>query len=555
MSAYRDQPFSLEIAFERHDVQSHSALFQLPFEILSSIFELIPDESFDKLSTINSDFYLIARSRQFATVDFRYSQRTLFLIQRLLIEVPGHETNLPKLPFFGHCVRNASAAVIRSKQMIKFDRNDWDAQISLEPEELHDHKARSFNFEEQIEALHRYLGTLIRLVLGNLENFLWLPATHFKLNQCFLESLVNSSIKGLSFGEFSLDDDLLESDDRLLQMKTRNLERLQLGLGAITFPNNVQITYSFILAHLGPTIRRLDLHLTKFSSLRMSLTSKVDLPRLEELRLSLQAPGVVSTSFLTALFSTGANCHIQSLYVSLKGDAVAKEFFKKHGHMANLKSLVWDDDDEQISMAVLRANPQLRKVNIAPGLGRYLPILVTTFQQLTTLSVVFVKRSSMVPATFDTIGRITTLENLRIGLEEQESDFSQQYWVADHNTIRNSFSRLHSLRLLSFEFDTYHLHEVFDRHRYYRDMILLVQVQALPITNSTTHMDPSQWELEHKHRMTLAADSYFQEHPDLNFIYLGQLAVRREIWSGAVTCSQTRGRAPNTLTLVFRYSE
>lgn len=439
--------------------------------------------------------------------------------------------------------------------MIKFDNNNWDIEIPLDPEELHGSEARKFDFEEQIRALHGCLGALIQLVLVRLENFLWSPATHFKLNQSFLDSLVNFSIKSLSFGEFSLDDELLESDEQLLPMKAQNLERLQLGLGAITSPDNVQITYSFILAHLGPTIRRLDLHLTKFCSLSMSITSKLELPRLEELRLSLQAPGVVGTSFLNALLPAGIDCHLQSLYVSLKGDALAKEYFKKHGHMPSLMSLVWDDDDEQTSMTVLRANPQLRKVNIAPGLGRYLPILAATFQQLTTLSVVFVNRSSMMPATFETIGRISTLENLHIGLEEQASEFSQQYWGADHHTIRNCFSRLRSLRMLSFGFDTYHLHQAFDWQRYYRDMILLVQIQAVPVINFITHMDPLQWELEHKQRMVLAADSYFQHHLDLNFIYLGQLAVRREIWSGVVTCSPIRGRAPNSLESVFRYSE
>lgn len=552
LSGYRDQPYSLEIAFKNHEIQSLSALFRLPFEILSSIIELIPDESFDKLSTINSDFYLIARSRQFGTVDFRYSQRTVLLIKRLLTEVPGHETKLPRLPCFGHCVRNASAAVIRSGQTIRFDINNWDAEIPLEPEELHGHEARNFSFEEQIKALHGYLGALIQLVFVSLENFLWSPATYFELNQSFLDSLVNSSIKSLSFGEFSLDDELHESDEQLVPIKAPNLERLQLGWGAVTLPDSVQTTYSFILAHLGPTIRQLDLHLAKFGSSRMSITSKVEVPRCEELRLSLEAPGVVGTSFFNALL---VDCSIQSLYVSLQEDTVAKEFFKKHGHMPCLKSLVWDDEDEQISMAVLRANPQLQKVNIAPGLGRYLPILTTTFKQLTTLSVVFTNRSSIVPATFESIGLISTLENLHIGLEEQALAFSQQYWAADHNTIRNCFIRLRSLRLLSFGFDIYNLHEAFDWHRYYRDMILLAQIQALPVISSSTHMDPLQWELEHRERMILAANSYFQEHPGLSFTYLGQLIVRREIRGGAVTCSSTRGRVPNSLAPVFRYAE
>jgi hypothetical protein len=576
MAGYRDQPFSLDVAFERHDIKSQSALFQLPFEILSSIIELLPEESFDKFSTINSDFYLIARSRQFATIDFRYSQRTLLLIQRLISETPGYESTLPKLPSFGHCVRNASAAVIRSRQMIKFDRQNWD-DIPLDPEEFDRFEARAFNFEDQMQAFHGYVGALIQLVLIRLENFLWSPATHFKLNQNFLDSLLNSSIKSLSFGEFLLEDELLEDDDKLLLTKSHNLVRLQLGLGAVTSTaSDAQQMYSFLLAHLGSTIRRLDLHLSKISASRMSITSKVELPLLEELRLAMHNPGVVGTSFLQVLLPAGPQCHIHSLYVSLNRDTLAKEFFKKRGQIPSLKSLVWDDDDEQTSMAVLSANPQLRKVNIAPGLGSYLPILASNFDQLTTLSVVLLNSTSMVRSTFETIGRILSLENLNLGLEEHASDFSQRYWIADHNTVRDCFGRLRNLRMLSFGFDIYHLHSLLPWHRYYADMILIAQIQVLLDFHSVlptidafpapeavsivgadvpTNVNPSQWEREHKERMLLAAKTYFHQHPSLNFLYLGQLVIRREIWSGAVTCSPSRGRAPNRLASVFRFAE
>jgi hypothetical protein len=576
MAGYRDQPFSLDIAFQGHDIQSQCALFQLPFEILSSIIELLPECSFHRLAIVNSDFYLIARSRQFATIDFRYSQRTLLLIQRLLSEVPGWDSILPKLPPFGHCVRNASLAIIGSKQIIKFHNQDW-GDIPLYPEESDEFQRRDYDFEEQIGALHGYVGGLIQLVLVRLENLLWSPATYFKLNQKFLDNLVNSSIKSLSFGEFSLDDELFENDDKLVPMKPPSLERLQLGLGAITSADDVQQAYSFLLAHLGGTIRRLDLHLTKFCGSRMSITSKVELPVLEELRLAIQAPGVVATNFLQALLPADSVCHIHSLYVSLNRDQVSKEFFKKRGQIPSLKTLVWDDEDEQTSIAVLKANPQLRKVNIAPGLGRYLPLLAENFHQLTTLSVVLSNDNfSKGRSTFEMIGRIVSLENLHLGLEEEASDFSQRYWIADHNTIRDCFGLLRHIRILSFGFDIYHLHSLLLWHRYYADMILIAQIQvlldyqaALPIFNSMpdrdavsitganlpTNVNPLQWEKEHKKRMLSAAEAYFQQHTKLNFIYLGQLAVRREMWSGAITCSPTRGRPPTRLESVFRFAE
>lgn len=115
----------------------------------------------------------------------------------------------------------------------------------------------------------------------------------------------------------------------------------------------------------------------------------------------------------------------------------------------------------------------------------------------------------MVPVTFDTID-ISTLENLHFGLEEEASEFAQQYQAAD---------------------------EAFDWHSYYCDMISLVQSQALRIVKSITHMDSLQSELEHKHRMLLVAESYLQEHAVLKYIYLFQFIVRRKMWSDIVTCS------------------
>lgn len=88
------------------------------------------------------------------------------------------------------------------------------------------------------------------------------------------------------------------------------------------------------------------------------------------------------------------------------------------------------------------------------------------------------------------------------------------------------------------------------------------QIQAHPDwtskdANSATNVNPLQWEREreHKQRMLSTADNYLQQHVNLNFMYIGQLVVRREIWNGAVTCSQQRGRAPNSLASVFRYPE
>jgi hypothetical protein len=560
MARYIDKPFSLEVAFDGRNLQSNSPLFQLPFEILSSIIDLLPDCAFTNLASINSDWYLITRSRQFATVDFHYSQKTVLLIQRLLSEVPGHESTLPKLPPFGHCVRNATAVVNRSSQMVKFDRLDWN-EVALGADEFDELEAEAFNFEKQIHALHGLMGSLIQIVLVRLEHFLWSPAKHFMLNHNFLDSLANSSIKNLSLGEFLVDVRLLDVNYSLPPIKGRSLERIQLGMGTVTFGTVLaEEMYSLPLIRLATNIRRLDLHFPGNHG-EMSLTSKVKLPVLEELKLATHTTGTVGLTFLETLLPTGPDCCVRSLCVSLNGDETAREFFTQRGQILSLRSLIWDEKDTKTTMAVLRANTQLSKASVAYGTLFYLPILAETYKYLTTLSVVLCNEENMRWTIFEHIGQILSLEYLHLGYDEDVSQFSQRYWVADHNSIPACFHRLRHLRMLSFGFDIYYTHPSLPSRQYYNEMVLQAQVNELQNDNGfaprgpiPTTVNPRKWEAEHKERMLLAADIYFKQHPNLNWLYIGQLVVQRNIWKGVVLCSTIRGPAPITrMTSVFGF--
>jgi hypothetical protein len=77
---------SADRVMENRPFISTAPIFQLPYEIISVVLAQIDSDSLGNLALVNSDCRQLARSRQFASVRFDYSDATLELISLLLEE-------------------------------------------------------------------------------------------------------------------------------------------------------------------------------------------------------------------------------------------------------------------------------------------------------------------------------------------------------------------------------------------------------------------------------------------------------------------------------------
>ncbi len=79
-------PLSIDRVMENQPLRSTAPILQLPSDVLSIILSFVEADSLSSLSLVNSDCRQLARSRQFASICFDYSNQALDLIELLLDE-------------------------------------------------------------------------------------------------------------------------------------------------------------------------------------------------------------------------------------------------------------------------------------------------------------------------------------------------------------------------------------------------------------------------------------------------------------------------------------
>ena len=79
-------PLSVDRVMENRPLKSTAPLLRLPYEVLGNILSNVDPGSLGDLALVNSDCRQLARSRQFSSICFDYSDSTLALISLLLQE-------------------------------------------------------------------------------------------------------------------------------------------------------------------------------------------------------------------------------------------------------------------------------------------------------------------------------------------------------------------------------------------------------------------------------------------------------------------------------------
>jgi hypothetical protein len=187
----------------------------------------------------------------------------------------------------------------------------------------------------------------------------------------------------------------------------------------------------------------------------------------------------------------------------------------------------------------LEANTQIRKVSVEgticdkkdtpedKPMEKILPILSSSFKDLTSLRLIWNKSMTIIPGTaIALISRMRTLEQLCLG---SGKSIGWKYdWLIDHELIRNHMSNLPRLKKLAFQRDSYKFTTFLgyiDYERYYENRFTSREEMQAAGLNLFSQDDDSRvrvWEHDHKTRMTLEAQKYAELMPTLSWIYIGQ---------------------------------
>ena len=105
-------PLFFDRVSEGREPISGSRLFRLPQEILNVVVQSVPEVSLASFALANSDCRQLARSRQFASLHFDYSDQTLAIINQLQQEAVERSNNdgLTGKPALGPCIRRLTVA-------------------------------------------------------------------------------------------------------------------------------------------------------------------------------------------------------------------------------------------------------------------------------------------------------------------------------------------------------------------------------------------------------------------------------------------------------------
>lgn len=107
-------PLLFDRVSEGRKLVSSTSLLNFPLEVLALVIQKVPETSLASLALVNSDCRQLARSRQFASLHFDYSDRTLAIIDKLREEAT-ERSNLGGLtgkPALGPCIRRLTVATV-----------------------------------------------------------------------------------------------------------------------------------------------------------------------------------------------------------------------------------------------------------------------------------------------------------------------------------------------------------------------------------------------------------------------------------------------------------
>lgn len=513
-------PLLFDRVSEGRDMISQAPLLRLPLEIVALILRHLPPSALASLAFVNSDCRQLARSRQFASIHFDYSDRTMGLINQLQKEAAERQASHGSTAgmAIGPCIRRLTIATHPGWVKHRHDVDLSEEFVALEkPEQTRRlNSACKLYFDSYLSSIDDLLSTPV--VLPHLELLDWEDTVC--LESSFFDAIAKSNVHHLKISGGSVGAPFKVDTSHPWPLRTLTLE---MGVNFKEIDLDLSPLYTSLLGCSASTLTSLEWSMRYPGQIRTDLLSPCpSFPRLSSLRLHFLR--LADTTLLKELVHDG----LVALDTNTELSPPCSAFFVQRGLVRSLETFIWHTPniEKSPSISFLKANPQIRKLRIELAVKtvyleeQILPLLSHRFSNLTSLSLAW--DSKDIPWTsLEYISKITALEKLCIGAGEQCG--WRHDWCVDHDMIRSHLSQLRDLKKLAFTRDTYGcIGSTEEYERYY--------VDKLPILEDIARDDWTEEMFEEKHRgrMVREATEYAKIFPQLDWIYLGQIPMAIE---------------------------
>lgn len=502
---------------------SRSKLLRLPLEVLALVVQKIAEESLASFALVNSDCRQLARSRQFTSLHFDYSDRTLAIINKLQEEVAERSNHggFTGRPALGPCVRRLTVAT--HSGWVNYRHDIEGESFDALPKHLQSKRltaASNAFFGAYLTSIQDLLSN--RCVLPHLELLDW--EDRVALKSPFFDALANSTIKHLKLYRVSVDKPFTVDPPQTQPSRSWPLRSLHLEI--IPPMRNIGLDVSplctSILKVCAPSLQSLTWATCSPNPVRTDgLGSSPCFPLLRHLRIKFL--DLTDVCFLQELVHNQLN----SLDVDTDCSSACTNFFDHRGRVPALKIFVWSSFKlpESRSLTFLEANPQILKLSIPRAASailledRILPLLAQSFSNLTSLSLIW--DSLEIPCdAVKCISQITTLEQLHLSAGFQAGWCHD--WLIDHQVMQTHLHKLPLLKKLAFSRDSYSDGFSESCRRYYDDGFRCFE--DLMDENHTKET----FEEDHRHWILRVADDYIEKMPQLEWLYFGQIPMAVE---------------------------
>ncbi|KAL9066235.1 MAG: hypothetical protein Q9161_007692 [Pseudevernia consocians] len=503
---------------------SETKLLGIPLEVLALVVQKIPEESLASLALVNSDCRQLARSRQFASLHFDYSDNTLAIINKLQeegIERSNHDGVTGK-PALGPCIRRLTVATHPGWVTYRHDVELSETFNALPKKEKSKRLTTAYNafFGSYLTSIQDLLSN--RTVLPHLELLDW--EDMITLQPSFFDAIAHSTIQHFKIYRVNVAESFTINLPQFQPSRSWPLRSLYLEI--IPPVSNIDLDLSCLCTSMlrvcAPSLQSLTWDTCSLNPMNTDgLGPSPRFPSLRHLRLGFLK--LRDVCYLQELVHDELN----SLDVDTESSSASSEFFNRRGRIPALKIFVWSSFNlhESRSWAFLEANPQISKLSIpmaAPATlleDRILPLLAQSFSNLTSLKLIW--DSLNIPCrAMELISQITTLEQLHLSAGFQAG--WRHDWLIDHQVMQRYLRNLPLLKKLAFSRDSYSNGIITNCERYYVDGWRSVDDELNP--------DHAREIFEEDHRQWILreADGYLEEMPQLEWLYFGQIPMAVE---------------------------
>lgn len=500
---------------------SESKLLRIPLEVLALVVQIVPAASLASLAFVNSDCRQLARSRQFASLHFDYSDHTLAIIKKLQGEATerSNHDGLTGKPALGPCIRRLTVAT--HPGWLQYRHN-------VELSENFNALPRKEQSKRLITACNAFFGSYITSIQDLLSNRTVLPHLELldwedmiALQPSFYDAITYSSIQHLKLHRVNVDKMFTINPPQSQPSRAWPLRSLYLEI--IPAMGNRKLDVSRLCTSMlhvcAPSLRSLTWSTCSPKPIHTDgLGPSPHFPSLRHLHLEYLK--LVDVCYLKEL----VHDELSALDVDIEGSSACSKFFDGRGRVPALEIFVWSSFNlpENQSLAFLEANTQISKLSIPGGASatlledRILPMLAQSFSHLTSLSLVW--DSLNIPCqALEYISQITTLEQLHLSAGFQVG--WRHDWPIDHQVMQRYLRNLPLLKKLAFSRDSYSNGLTVSCERYYVDGIRKLEDVL------DDHHTKEKFEEEHRQWIIGQADDYVEEMSRLEWLYFGQIPM------------------------------